>query len=73
MTPAEWPLFDAVLEAGTDDLVFQGLLLAGPLVIALIVLLGRSPVTIALAGGYLAVLVGNTLRNVLQWEPGDTT
>lgn len=66
MTPTEWPLLTAVFDAGTDDPVFQGLLLAGPLVIALIVLFGRSPLTTALTGGYLAVLVANTLRNVVQ-------
>lgn len=65
MTPTEWPLLSAVRNAGTDDPVFQGLLLAGPVVIVLIVLLGRSPVSTVLAGGYLAVLVANTIRNVL--------
>lgn len=68
MPPTEWPLLTAVRDAGTDDSVLQGLLLAGPLVIALIVLLGRSPVTTVLAGGYLVVLLGNTLRNGLQWR-----
>jgi len=63
MTPPEWPLLTAVRDAGTDDSVFQWLLLAGPFVIGLIVLVGRSPVTVAIAGGYLAVLVANTLRN----------
>lgn len=63
MSPSEWPLLKAVLAAGTDDSVLQALLLVGPLVIALIALWGRSPITTALAGGYLAVLVGNTLRN----------
>lgn len=67
MTPTEWPFLDELFNAGTDDPVFQVLLLAAPVVIALIVLLGRSPVTTALAGGYLAVLVGNTLRNGLGW------
>jgi hypothetical protein len=65
MTPTEWPLLSAVRNAGTDDPVFQGLLLAGPVVIVLIIMLGRSPVSILIAGGYLAVLVGNTLRNGL--------
>jgi hypothetical protein len=65
MTPTEWPLLSAVRNAGTDDPVFQALLLAGPVVIVLIVLLGRSPISTVLAGGYLAVLVANTIRNVL--------
>jgi hypothetical protein len=65
MTPTEWPLLSAVRNAGTDDPVFQALLLAGPVVIVLIVLLGRSPISTVLAGGYLAVLVANTMRNVL--------
>ncbi len=65
MTPTEWSLLSAVRNAGTDDPVFQGLLLAGPVVIVLIVLLGRSPISTVLAGGYLAVLVANTIRNVL--------
>ncbi|MFC7042260.1 hypothetical protein [Halonotius sp. GCM10025705] len=68
MEPTEWPLLNAVLDAGTDDPVFQGLLIAGPLVIGLIVLLGRSPVMTVLTGGYLAVVVANTLRNVVQWR-----
>ena len=63
MTPTEWPLLRAVRNAGTDDPVFQGLLLAGPVVIVLIIMLGRSPISTVLAGSYLAVLVGNTLRN----------
>ncbi|ERH00853.1 MAG: hypothetical protein J07HN6_02482 [Halonotius sp. J07HN6] len=62
----EWPLLTEVLNAGTDDQVFQALLLVGPVVIALIVLLGRSPITTAIAAGYLGVLVANTLRNGLQ-------
>jgi hypothetical protein len=65
MTPTEWPLLSAVRNAGTDDPVFQALLLAGPVVTVLIVLLGRSPISTVLAGGYLAVLVANTIRNVL--------
>jgi len=52
-----------VRDAGTDDPVFQWLLLAGPFVIGLIVLVGRSPLTTAIAGGYLAMLITNTLRN----------
>ncbi|MFB6293482.1 MAG: hypothetical protein ABEH60_04395 [Halonotius sp.] len=66
MTPTEWPLLSSVRNAGTDDPVFQGLILAGPVVVVLIALLGRSPVSAVLAGGYLAVLVGNTVRNVVR-------
>jgi|JXWS01.1.fsa_nt_gb hypothetical protein len=63
MAQPEWPLLTAVRDAGTDDPVFQWLLLAGPFVIGLIVLVGRSPLTTAIAGGYLAMLITNTLRN----------
>jgi hypothetical protein len=66
MTPTEWPLLSSVRNAGTDDQVFHALLLIGPVVIALIVLLGRSPITTAIAAGYLGALVANTLRNGLQ-------
>ncbi|ERH05965.1 MAG: hypothetical protein J07HN4v3_01574 [Halonotius sp. J07HN4] len=63
MKPTELPLISTVVNSGTDDPVFQVLLLIGPIVIAVIVLFGRSAVTTVLAGSYLAVLIVNTLRN----------
>jgi hypothetical protein len=37
------------------------MLLAGPLVVAVIAVVGRSPLTVALAGIYIAVFVGHVL------------
>jgi len=50
-----------IVEAGSRDPIFDALLVAGPVVIALIALLGqfgnRSPVAVALAGGYLGAFL----------------
>jgi hypothetical protein len=40
---------------------FDALILCGPLLIAALALLGRSPLTIALAAGYVSVFVLYTL------------
>ncbi|MFB6075249.1 MAG: hypothetical protein ABEJ89_09570 [Haloarculaceae archaeon] len=52
------PLPPWLAEVGTDDPVFDVLLVAGPLVIALIAVLGRSLPTDALAAAYLLSFVG---------------
>ncbi|QSG11275.1 putative membrane protein [Halapricum desulfuricans] len=52
------PLIGQVLESGADDRVLDGLLLSGPIVIALIVLLGRNLLTEGIAVTYLLVFVG---------------
>ncbi|WP_144906809.1 hypothetical protein [Halobellus captivus] len=61
MKSRDIPFVSAVLEAGADDRVFDSLLLTGPLVIGLVVVLGRSLVTEAVAIAYIAAFVGHTL------------
>ncbi|GAB7011444.1 hypothetical protein [Halorubrum trueperi] len=61
MKSRDIPFVSAVLEAGADDRVFDSLLLTGPLVIGLVVVLGRSLVTEAVAIAYIAAFVGYTL------------
>jgi len=57
MRIVDLPVVAAVVDAGPDDRVFDGLLLAGPFVILLIVLVGETILTSALAGGYVAAIV----------------
>jgi hypothetical protein len=64
--PRDLPVVSAVVEAGADDRIFDSLLLIGPLVIGLIVLLGRSFVTEAVAVVYIAVFVGYTLYRAVR-------
>jgi len=64
MTPRDLPVVSVVFDAGADDRVFDSLLLVGPLIIALIVALGRSLVTEVVAIAYIAMFVGYTLY---QW------
>jgi hypothetical protein len=66
MKSRDIPVVSAVFEAGADDRVFDSLLLIGPLVIGLIVVLGRSLVTEAIAIAYIAVFVGYTLYRGVQ-------
>lgn len=66
MKSRDIPVVSAVFEAGADDRVFDSLLLTGPLVIGLIVVLGRSFVTEAIAIAYIAVFVGYTLYRAVQ-------
>ena len=66
MMPRDLPVVSYVFEAGADDRIFDSLLLIGPLVIGLIVLLGRSFVTEAVAVVYIAVFVGYTLYRAIR-------
>ncbi|WP_323676276.1 hypothetical protein [Halorubellus sp. PRR65] len=66
MRPSKLPVIESVFEAGADDRVFDSLLLLGPLVIVLVVVLGRSVVTEVLALGYIAVFVTYALYRGLQ-------
>jgi len=61
MKSRDIPVVSAVFEAGADDRVFDSLLLVGLLVIGLVVVLGRSLVTEAVAIAYIAAFVGYTL------------
>lgn len=51
------PAFGGIVDAGPDDRVFDGLLLAGPLVIGLVSVLGRTALTRVVAGTYVVVFV----------------
>ena len=66
MMPRDLPVVSAVIEAGADDRIFDSLLLIGPLVIGLIVILGRSLVTEAVAIVYIATFVGYTLYRAIR-------
>jgi len=55
------PLIGQVINSGADDRVFDALLLAGPLVVVVLALVGRNLVTEGLAAAYLAVFVGYVL------------
>ena len=66
MKSRDIPVLSPVFEAGADDRVFDSLLLIGPLVIGLIVVLGRSIVTEVVAIAYIAVFVGYTLYQAAQ-------
>ena len=58
MRLADVPVVGPILAAGADDPVFDALLLAGPLCIAVVAVAGRRPLTVALAATYLLVFVG---------------
>lgn len=57
MRPTDLPIIAQVSDAGADDWVFDTLLFAGPVVIGLIVLFGRSAPTEVVALAYLVVFV----------------
>jgi hypothetical protein len=53
MNPENLPYVGAVFRFGARDRVLDTILLAGPVVVLAIVLLGRNPVTTILAGLYV--------------------
>lgn len=55
------PLVEPLLSIGADDGVFDGLLLSGPLLVAVLAVVGRTPLTTTLVAAYLVVFVGYTL------------
>lgn len=55
------PLVRPIIEWGADDSVFDALLVSGPLLIILLSLLGRSPITVAIVVGYLGVFTAHVL------------
>jgi len=57
------PVVQQVVESGAEDRVFDSLLLSGPLLIGLIAVMGRSLLTIAVAGGYLLAFIVYILLN----------
>lgn len=61
MRLVDLPVVSSVVEAGPDDRVYDALLLSGPLVILLVVLLGSTVATRAVAGAYVAAFVAYVL------------
>lgn len=61
MQAADIPFVRFILASGADDHIFDAFLLAGPMVIVAIVLLGRSLATTLLAVAYLVAFFGYTL------------
>lgn len=57
MNIVDIPIVGDLLEAGAEDWVFDSLLLVGPLLIALIAVIGRSPITTGIAAAYLLFFV----------------
>ncbi len=57
MTPEDLPLVGAVFRFGAQDRVLDSILLAGPLVLALVVVFGRSLLTEALVALYVLSFV----------------
>jgi hypothetical protein len=66
MSWTDLPVVSAVSDAGAEDRVFDSLLLLGPLVIAVIAVLGRSVVTEVLAGVYIAVFVAYVAYHAIK-------
>ena len=60
MNRPDLAIVERILQAGADDRVFDAFLLLGPVLIALIVLLGRTTVA---AVGYLVCFVSYVLYN----------
>jgi hypothetical protein len=62
-TPAS--LYRRLREFGAEDPIFDAIILAGPLLIILFALIGRNPVSLALAGMYLLLVVIRVVQNAL--------
>jgi hypothetical protein len=58
--PEEIPIIGSLYRSGRDR-GYDTLILCGPLLIAVIALLGRSPLTTVLAAGYVSVFALYTL------------
>lgn len=66
MTPADLPIVGTLFQFDGRDTVYDTLILCGPLLIVVIALLGRSPLTTALAVGYLSTFVLYTLWKSIE-------
>ncbi|SEV84146.1 hypothetical protein [Natrinema salifodinae] len=62
------PIVGEILESGAEDRVFDSLLLVGPFLIVLIAIVGRSPITSAIAIAYLLFFVAYVLYRGLRHE-----
>jgi hypothetical protein len=63
MDPENLPLVSAVLRFGAQDRALDTILLAGPLVVLTMILLGRSAVTTAIVALYVLSFVGYVVYN----------
>ncbi|MFB6121617.1 MAG: hypothetical protein ABEJ68_10925 [Halobacteriaceae archaeon] len=63
MNPEDLPLVAAVVESGADDRLFDALLVGGVLVIAALAVVGRRPVSEAVATLYLVTFLANVAHN----------
>jgi hypothetical protein len=64
--PQDLPLVGRLLAFGPDDVVYDSLILLGPVVVLLFTLAGRSPVTVAAGMAYVAVFVVAVARRVTR-------
>jgi hypothetical protein len=71
MRPAALPIVSTVLDFGADDAIFNGLLLSGPILLAVVVLLDRSVITVGLATAYIVLLVLYVLYLGATSDPED--
>ncbi|MFB6146549.1 MAG: hypothetical protein ABEJ08_02570 [Halobacteriaceae archaeon] len=60
------PFVEDVVSIGPDSRVFDGLLISGPLIVGLIVLVGRNPITFALAVSYLILFVAGVIYRAVD-------
>ncbi|AOW79556.1 hypothetical protein HTSR_0356 [Halodesulfurarchaeum formicicum] len=70
MNPTAIPLVETVFEVGAQDRLFDGLLLIGPVLLVLIAAVGRTPLTMALAGGYIAAFLLHIGHRYAREESG---
>lgn len=68
MNLRQFPFFEKIVERGTDNYVFNVLLLFGPVLIFLIVIFGRSIFTVVLALLYIIVFVVYVLFRSFKME-----
>lgn len=51
----------AMIDAGPNDRIYDAMLLAGPLVVVILAVVGRNPLTVTVALLYLVAFVGYVL------------
>ncbi len=66
------PLAGRVFQAGATDPLFEGLLLLGPVLLFLVLVLGRNSVTVVLTSGYVIVFVGRIVHNFRRSDSEST-
>lgn len=72
MNPEELPFVGAVFRFGANDVVLDAFLLAGPVVVLAMVVLGRTSVTELLAALYAVSFVGYVVYNGVRGGSGET-